>query len=226
MIEKTLLVHIAAGTLSVAAGAMALAFQKGETAHRAAGCVFVAAMPTMAVSAAIVGRDDFANTIAAVLTIYAVATGWTAARRKEKTASAFEIAAAAVAAACATGGYVSAYLISSGAKAAANPYIVVAQLILSTVLALAALGDLSVFIRGGIAGRQRIARHLWRMCLGLVIAVGSFAAQGAQALPQWIPGGQLILFALAVVVTTMAFWLVRVLFTGWLTKPARLSTRG
>jgi len=224
--DEARLIHIAAGTLSIAAGATALIARKGATAHRAAGSVFVIAMIAMATTAAIIGAKDGGNIVAGALTIYAVATGWATARRRDKTAGLFEAAAGLVALACALGGYWSAYLISVGAKAADNPYIVTATIILSSVMALAAIGDFSVVLRRGLSGRQRIARHLWRMCFGLVIAVGSFAAQGARVLPDWFPGGQAILASLGLVIATMAFWLVRVIFTGWLEQPARPFSKG
>lgn len=219
--EEARLIHIAAGTLSVVAGATALTARKGALAHRAAGSVFVIAMIAMSTTAAIIGAKDAGNAVAGALTIYAVATGWATTRRKEKTAGLFEGVAGVVAFACALGGYWSAWLIAAGAKAADNPYIVTATIILSSVMALAAIGDFSVVLRRGLSGRQRIARHLWRMCFGLVIAVGSFAAQGASILPDWFPGGQAILVSLGIVIATMAFWLARVFFTGWLQHPAR-----
>ncbi len=208
-------IHIAAGTLSVLAGATALILRKGGKAHRTAGSVFVVSMVIMAATAAWVGMEDPGNAVAGTLTIYAVVTAWVTARRKDERAGAFEIAAFTVAALCAIGGFWSAYLIASGAKEAANPYIVFATPFISSVMALAALGDLSVVLRRGIAGAQRIARHLWRMCFGLLIAVGSFAAQGAEALPAALPRGELLLASMLVVLAVMAYWSVRVLFTGW-----------
>ncbi|HEX4861713.1 MAG TPA: hypothetical protein VFV07_10785, partial [Rhizomicrobium sp.] len=74
-----------------------------------------------------------------------------------------------------------------------------------------------VVLAGGIAGAPRIARHLWRMCLGLTLATGSAFTNGlarlipasyhvpplAFFLPQLVPLGLLI------------FWMIRVRFIGW-----------
>ena len=207
--------HIAAGTLGVLPGAAALTFRKGQPAHRLAGTVFVAAMTTMAITAAVVGRKDPGNAVAGVLTIYAVVTGWVAARRGDNRAGVFEIIAALVAGACALGAYAGAYFIATGAKVAANPLILGMSIFIGSVMALAAVGDLSVALRRGVSGAQRIARHLWRMCFGLFIAVGSFAAQGSKVLPRAWPRMELLLATLALVLLLMAFWAVRVLFTGW-----------
>jgi hypothetical protein len=224
--QALLPIHIAAGTLSVLAGAAALLLRKGAKAHRTAGTVFVGSMVIMALTAALVGMKDPGNTVAATLTIYMVLTAWMTARRKDKGAGVFEIAACVAALACALGGFWSAYLIATGAKEADNPYIVFATICISSVMALAALGDFSVVLRRGIAGAQRIARHLWRMCFGLLIAVGSFAAQGAEALPPALPRGELLLASMAVVLLAMAYWSVRVLFTGWLKRTLQPSAVG
>jgi len=81
-------------------------------------------------------------------------------------------------------------------------------------MTLAAIGDFSVILRRGIAGAQRIARHLWRLCFGLFIAVGSFAAQGAKIPPPGV-GAKVLLASMLVVVAVMLYWLVRVLLTKW-----------
>ena len=46
--------------------------------------------------------------------------------------------------------------------------------ILATIFLLFAIADLRMLARGGVAGPQRLVRHLWRMCMGLFAASGSF----------------------------------------------------
>jgi hypothetical protein len=46
-----------------------------------------------------------------------------------------------------------------------------------------AAGDIRMLTRGGIAGRERITRHLWRMSFGLYIATGSFFLGQQQVSP-------------------------------------------
>lgn len=207
-------VHIAAGILAVLAGAAALILRKGGPAHRAAGTLFTAAMVLMAATAAALGKDS-GNIVAGGLTIYMVTTACVAARRTDNEAGLFEIGAFVVALGCAIAMFVSAWLIEFGGRAAPSTLVGPMSFFLGGALALAALGDLSVVLRRGVSGAQRIARHLWRMCLGLFIAVGSFAAQGARALPAEIPRMELLLSSLALVLLVMFYWLARVLFTNW-----------
>lgn len=223
MLAELLPIHIAAGALSVLSGAAALIFRKGERLHRAAGAVFVAAMTVMALTAAIVGIENPGNAVAGGLVIYLILTSLVTVRRREKRAGLFEIGAFIAALAFAGLVSLSAYRIASGQVEAANPIILGVSIFLSGVLAVAALGDLSVVLRRGVSGAQRIARHLWRMCFGLFIAVGSFMAQGADVLPPIVPRLELLLSSMLLVLLVMTFWLVRVLFTNWRGRAAAIG---
>jgi len=46
--------------------------------------------------------------------------------------------------------------------------------ILGAALLLAAAGDVRVLRRGALKGAPRLKRHLWRMCVAMFIAAGSF----------------------------------------------------
>jgi hypothetical protein len=82
-------------------------------------------------------------------------------------------------------------------------------LVFGAVAALAAWLDLRVIRKGGLAGPPRIARHLWRMCLALFIAAGSFAGQ-PRAQPEAIRGASWLFLPALAVLVLMAFWLVRI----------------
>lgn len=82
-------------------------------------------------------------------------------------------------------------------------------LFLGSVVILAAAGDVRMLVRGGVFGRQRIARHLWRMCFGLFIATGSFLAQRRVMV---FLGGPKIMLLAPLPLILMIFWLVRVRF--------------
>jgi hypothetical protein len=88
--------------------------------------------------------------------------------------------------------------------------------VFAVVITLMALADLSVLIRRGLRGRQRIARHLWRMMLGFAAAIGSFFPGQLQFFPQWVQQIRpiIILFVpFFAVIGLMFFWLGYVLTT-------------
>jgi hypothetical protein len=78
---------------------------------------------------------------------------------------------------------------------------------------IAALGDLKVVLRRGIAGRQRIARHLWRMCLALFIAIGSLLLGQPQVFPEYLRGSLLFIGLTFAPLVLMIFWLLVVRLT-------------
>lgn len=209
-----LAVHIIAGTLSVLTGVVALILRKGDRLHRAAGAVFAPAMIVMGLTAAAL-RADVGNALVGGMVTYFVTTSWVTARRGERPAGAFEKVTFAVALGSAIYFAWFAYRVATGALPAINPYFVYVAVFVSSGLALAAAGDLSMVLRRNVSGAQRVARHLWRMCFALVLAVGSFAAQGATVLPKVIPGRLLLFGSMGLVLLVMLFWLVRVLFTRW-----------
>jgi uncharacterized membrane protein len=211
-----LAVHIGMGTLGVATGAAALLLRKGSGPHRVAGTVFVLAMLFMAASAAVLAalKSEAGLATGALMTMYFITTAWVAGRRKDGVTGAFEIVAFVAALALAASLAMGAYALATGAVKAPNPVFPYVLYGISSAMALAAAGDLNVILRRGIAGAQRIARHLWRMCLGLFIAVGSFAAQGAKALPAGV-GLSVLLASMALILGALLYWLARVLLTNW-----------
>jgi uncharacterized membrane protein len=211
-----LTVHIFMGTLGVLSGTAALLFRKGSGPHRAVGTVFVLAMLLMAATASIleVVKPVPGSPVGGLMTIYFIATAWMAGRRKDGETGTFEIGASLAALAFAATFAFNAYALATGAMKAPNPVFPYVLYGIGFAMALAAAADLSVVVRRGIGGAQRIARHLWRMCFGLFISVGSFAAQGAKVLP---PGAglQVLLASMILVLGVMLYWLVRVLMTNW-----------
>lgn len=218
-ITPLLIGHISGGALAVLAGATALAARKGSPLHRAAGTIFVIAMLVGASSAALLGYaaepQDFGDVVAGAITVYMVSTAYVAAKRADNKVGLFEGVAFAVAALGGAAGYIgTAQQVATGTAL----YDGVPGYIFASVASLAALLDLSVILRRGVAGRQRIARHLWRMMLGFFIAAGSFFPGQLHLFPEVVREVEpvIILFLPAFsIVAIMFFWLARVLFTKW-----------
>jgi uncharacterized membrane protein len=217
--------HIGGGFIALAAGAVAAFARKGGYVHRKAGTVFVASMLVMATFAAYLAvavPDQIVNLYISTFAAYLVVTAWMAVRRREDSSGVFEKIAVFVAAClCAPFAILSVQLAAGFAPMfkSAIPFkgpVLIAIYGFTSVLAVATIGDAKVVITGGISGAPRIARHLWRMCLGLTLATGSAFTNGFARLlpgpyhvptifflPQFLPLGLLI------------FWIIRVRFTRW-----------
>lgn len=207
--------HASAGAVTLIAGATALIARKGERLHRMAGTVFFVAIVLAAASAVYLGfaAGEVLNAMAGLLTLYFIITAWATVQRPERQSGWFEIGAFVFAAAGAAMTFYFAYdSVQKGtALLGGIPFYG-----FSGVAAACALADLSVILRRGLGGRQRIARHLWRMCLGFFVAVGSFFPGQLPFFPEWVQDIEpfILLFVPAFsVFGVMLVWLGIVLFT-------------
>lgn len=225
MMTPEAIFHVSAGVLGLVSGVAALSVRKGSLLHRRAGTVFFAVMLTTAASGAYLGflSNELGNAVAGIVTIYLLATSWVTVRRAEGKVGAFEIGAFLFAAAGAVGAYWVAFdAVRSGtALLGGLPYMIIA-----TIIAIAAIADLSVLLRRGLRGKQRIARHLWRMQLGFAAAVGSFFPGQLEHFPQVIQDIRpiiLLFIPFFAVIGVMLAWLIVVLFTKWYDRRQRVT---
>jgi uncharacterized membrane protein len=168
--------HVAMGVIGLATGSVAIAARKGGTWHRRSGVVFVWSMIAMALSAVVIALYEGATTvIAGGLTAYLVLTAYLA--LKEPRSRLVDIGLMLLAFGFAAMEYYYGFIVwgMPGHKSEGVPAGII--LFMGTVVLLAAIGDARMIRGGGVQGTRRIARHLWRMCFGLFIALGSFTAQ-------------------------------------------------
>lgn len=173
--------HICGGILGLTSGAAALSLPKGSRSHALAGKVFVVSMLTMAMGAAYLAivRHQPGNFWGGILTLYLIGTAWLTARRRDGTTSKLDWAAVLIPLAVGILSWIAGLAKMRSPTPPADGVPAGMQLFMGTVMLLAAAGDIRMLLRGGLSGRQRIARHLWRMCFGLFIAAGSFFLGGA-----------------------------------------------
>ncbi len=199
-----LIIHICGGVVGLLSGVAAVSFRKGSPRHRRAGNIFFISMLTMASTAALLG-----NVFGGASALYLVTTGWLTARRPEGETTIFDWGALLFGLAVGVPIVTDGLRIVSGSIPPKPGVPVGMILFLGSVVLLAVAGDVRMLVRGGVFGRQRIARHLWRMCFGLFIATGSFLGQ-KRVFP--LLGGPKIMLLAALPLVLMIFWLIRVRF--------------
>lgn len=208
--DALLATHIGGASAGLISGSLSLAVRKGGRVHRMAGNVFVGSMLAMSAVGAVVAPvfPDVISSLMGAFTFYLTATAWGTVRRRPGITGMFEVGAFVGALGVAA---VASMLAWSGAQDPkglldGEPYQI--AVVLSGVAALAAGFDLKIILRDGISGAARIARHLWRMCLALAIAWGSFAGQ-PKAQPEFLKGSPALILPALIVVGAMVYWLVR-----------------
>ncbi|HZB70132.1 MAG TPA: hypothetical protein VE403_07185 [Sphingomicrobium sp.] len=203
-------IHIAAGIAAIPLGAIAVAARKGGPVHLLAGNWFAASMMVLGVTAAILEPFRMptpGSPVGPLIVCYFVATSWMAARRRDGMTGKFEIGACAIAL---LGGAV---IIWSGVMGeASTPAGRGPVIIFGTICLLAGLLDLNAILRSPLSGRQRISRHLWRMCVAFFIATGSFFLGQQDVLPAAVRGSPWMFVPAFAPILIMLFWLARLRF--------------
>ena len=207
-----LVFHICAGTIGLLSGAVGIAVRKGSRQHRVAGNVFFVSMLSLAVSAVYLSfmKHQISNVFGGTLTFYMVATAWLTARRREGGTGIFDYVALLVALAvgvCEVTYGSEAALSPTGLKDGYSPGVYFGS---GFVALLAVTGDVRMIVRGGIFGAQRIARHVWRMCIALFVASGSFFLGQQQVFPAAVRNTPILPILTFLPIVIMIFWLLRV----------------
>ena len=221
--EPLTLFHIVAGSAALAGGGAALVVSKGGPIHARVGTIFFAAMVGMAGSGAVIASfiPERGTAVIGLITCYLVVTSWRTARHRAGTAQGWEIASFVAALA------LFATMLLFSLQAASNPngrldsLPAAAHYPFVAITGIAALLDLNFLLRRRLAPRQRIARHLWRMCTALVIAALSFFLGQQDEFPEALQG--LFVWQLPGLLTlaAMIFWLFRVRFAKAWNRPWR-----
>jgi hypothetical protein len=210
-------IHIAAGGVAIVLGAVALSVKKGGRIHRRSGLLFVYAMLVMGFSASMLGflkSATDANVFAGFITAYFVGTALTAVRPASSWTRAIDVVALTLATVLAIGSVAGGVRLvnTPGLDVGGVPFLFkgVMSLVIATVLILAAAGDVRIMRVGSLRGAPRLARHLWRMCFALFIALGSFFSireRVATLLPEPFTTGPMRLLPIVLLFGTMCYWL-------------------
>jgi uncharacterized membrane protein len=212
-----LILHISGGSIGILSGTTALLVRKGSRLHRLAGNIFFISMLTMSGIGACVApflpKPDRGSLVMGIFTFYLVASAWMTVRRKEGSVGVFEKLALFVVLACTVAD------LNFGLQAAKSPTGTLdgnpsALFFVScSIMALTAVGDFRMILRGGVSGAQRIVRHVWRMCFTLFIATGSFFLGQQKVMPAFMHGSPILVVLGVAPLLFMIFWLCRVQFT-------------
>jgi hypothetical protein len=217
-----LLFHISSGFVALLSGTAAVLFRKGSRPHIVSGDIFVVSMLALSSTGTYLGlvTHHVLSTLQGPLAFYLVSTAWLAARRKSEETNIFDWGALFVPIA------VGAIFVIFGVAVATRPalkhgYPAPVYLTLGFVAFLFAAGDVRMLRRGGLQGAHRIARHLWRMCYALFIAMASFLPGQQQVLPEAVRKTGLLFLLSTTPLVVMIFWLFRLRRTS---AGARTST--
>jgi uncharacterized membrane protein len=209
--------HILAGALALLAGATAMLAAKGGNAHRRAGLLFVATMLVMGSSGAWMAaiKPVRISVVAGLLVVYLVSTSWLTVRADINTSRRARLALMAL---TGLGLLVAALGVYYASLAWLQPtrrldaYPAPIYLAFGGLAAVGALLDMRLLRAGCIAGKHRLARHLWRMELAMYLATSAFFLGQAKLFPESVRQHTALLAApVLLVVIHLVYWLWKTL---------------
>lgn len=207
-------IHIFAGATGILAGFLAMALRKGSRRHRQVGNVFFGAMMTMALAAALmattgtnVKAPNVGNTLGGLLVFYMVVTAWLAARHKDGERGPFDAAAFVLVLAIIAGEVAFAFGWGPATHTKEDPPRQVA-LVFAGIALLAAVMDVRMLV-WGVAGAQRVIRHLWRMSFATWMAASSLFLGQPQVFPQWLHQTYVLFLPTLLIPFLVIYWIVK-----------------
>jgi uncharacterized membrane protein len=214
-VSPVLFFHIGTAILGLLSGVAAMSLRKGSPWHRVAGNVFTVSMLSMSASGAYLAlmKTQTLNALVGCLTFYLVATAWSTARRKDRQAGIADRGALLFASSLGV------ILVMYGLEAA-NSHTGLKDgespggyFAFGTVALISAALDARLIVHGGLVGVHRLARHLWRMCFPMLIAIVSVVPRLHRLFPTLF-GNDIVLYApIVLMLIAIIYWLCRVLLT-------------
>src|SRR5687768_13655096 len=212
VLNTFLLIHISGAVVGLLSGFLAMFLRKGSGRHGAAGAVFFVSMLIMSASGAFIAtvlRPLMLNAVVSFLTFYLVATAWRAAKNRAGVTNSFDRGAMLFVLAVGVAGLVGGLQGLNSAKGTMLRALAPPCFIFGIIALLCAATDFRMLRAGGFTGPMRVRRHLWRMCLALLIATLSFYPGQAKLFSRALRDTNLLVVPHVFLIGAMVFWMYR-----------------
>ena len=216
MIENiALYIHIFLGLIAIVAGSIALYAKKGQITHIKFGQIFSLTMVVSSSIGAVIGllnySDLFITFLAGVLSVTLVISGIQTFKSNRQHSLIYERGVAILNVL----NYLVILCLALWATRTPNKVLygfhAEDYFYLSVISLLVLIGDVRYFLFGGVTRPYIVCRHIWRMCIGFFIAVGSaFTGPGMKVFPDYIQKSGVLSVPEIAILIIMFIWLFRV----------------
>lgn len=210
-----LFIHIITGSLGLFSGFATLFFRKGSKNHNSYGRIFVYAMMLMAASGSAIAliNDILLSFFNGILVFYLVGTAWKTVRTKPNTTHFLDWLLLTSIVTVSFGLYDLGFDALAATNQKINGFPAPVFFFFASVALVAGLLDLKMILNGGISGKARLIRHLWRMCFALFMTTAAFFLGQAKLFPEFMQQSVLILLPVAIVLLTLFYWLLKMIIS-------------
>lgn len=221
--------HALVGSTVVGSGALALLLRKGSAQHKLAGRLFVGSMLLMgsvvaAGSLLTPGSISSLGILFVFFIIYLVLSAWSTIRQTEHPITLLDIAAPAAALGISIAGLMMGFDAINDPSGVADLPPNQAYFFFAALAFIAMLLDANNIRLGGVRGKHRIVRHVWRMACALFFATSTlFTGPGSIVLPEPVRGNFAMSIPQILVVLFALIWIYRLLFSKRRHFPANVS---
>lgn len=204
-----LTLHITTGTFAIITGFITLFLVKGSKWHVNTGRAFNIAMLVTAASISGLGAygHNIDDILGGVMIMYFIISAWRSLKFPKVTLNRLDVGLFVVILSLTLANLALGY--QAGKSVQEFPPAL--YYITATILFIAVLDDIYLFIKRGAKGNYRVIRHSWRMCLVLFIAAGSFFLGQMKVFPQIIIEKMFYLLFIPPILPILAliYWVIR-----------------
>lgn len=217
--SSVMVVHALTGIAVVCSGAIALLTSKGSSHHKLAGRLFVGTMLLMGpvVAAGVLYAHDSISSLGILFVffiLYLVASAWSTIRRPEHRLAKIDMAAPVVALGISATGLIMGYDAIGNPGEGENLPPSEAYFFFAALAFTAMLLDINNVRLGGVRGKHRIIRHVWRMSCALFFATSTlFTGPGSIVFPEALRGNPVLSIPQLLVLILALYFIYRLLFT-------------
>jgi hypothetical protein len=218
-ISLLMLWHMLIGSAVVCSGLLALLLEKGSVLHRLAGRVFVVSMllmgPIIAATAWFSPENISSLGILFVFFIlYLVVSGWPTTQLSKRNFVVLNITTSLVALCIFVAGLVMGFDKLNNPIVGENVPPDTAYFFFAAIAFIAMLLDIHNLRKGGVVGKHKLVRHVWRMNCALFFATSTlFTGPGSVVFPESIRGNPLLSVPQFIVLIMALFWIYRLFFS-------------
>nr|WP_100644566.1 DUF2306 domain-containing protein [Alteromonas facilis] len=211
MFSSLLIFHIFSGAVALLAGYSVIVIKKGGTAHKYLGRSYVIAMLALGLTGTFiaVSREVPLSILNGLVLCYFVLSALNLMWQPPRNTNVWDKILFAFVLLITSGFAWFAYQASKVEGGQLGGFGIQAYLVFGSVMLFCCIGDARYLKRGGLNGKSRLVRHLWRMFFPLLMSTAAFFLGQTRHLPEALQNIGYLLAPVVIVLGTMIYWILK-----------------